>query len=137
MGVLPGSVIAAHLGASCVAADDGHESEFVGVDSEVLTLRPRADVAGFPRLRPDRVTRIDFDFSRNASSLVRTTGRGFSGAVLRVAGAGIRTQRRLSAPAVRNGQTFLRVRPSERGTVKAWITFSGVRSANTEILRSG
>jgi hypothetical protein len=136
MGVLAGSVIAAHIGASCLTTEDDHESEFIGLDSRVVTIRPRADVVGYPKLRPGRATRIDFDLSRNASSLVRTTGRGFSGAVLRVAGAGIRTQRRLSARDVGRGNTFLRVRPSGHGAVKAWIVLSGVRSINTVELRA-
>lgn len=115
VGVLPGSVVAPHLAASCLTTEDGDGSELEAVDGRVLTVPPRAKVRAASG-------RLIFDLSVNATSLVRR--KGSSGVVLHAGQA----RRALSAAEVRSGDTTLRVPP---GRVRAWISLSGVRSANT------
>lgn len=115
IGVLPGSVIAPHLAASCLTTEDGDGSKLASIDGRALTVPPRAKVRAAGG-------RLIFDLSVNATSLVRR--KGASGVVLHAG----RARRALSVDDVRRGATALRVPP---GRVRAWVTFSGVRSANT------
>jgi hypothetical protein len=124
VGVKPGSVIRPHIAASCLTTVDGDGSDLERHNGRTLIVPPKAALAGTPHLRAGHAGRVVFDLSPNASSLLHS--KGSSGAVLHAGSA----KRSLTAGDIASGDTGLRVTP-RAGTLRAWVTFGGVRSANT------